>query len=158
LVYREVSRTSAACYENVSLSGTSPSTFPSEVTFDYRLDLLEYTYAWTLYAWLFPHTVSSIRPTQTGDDVAVLVFGRIHLSDDVDFSVCFDGLPIKCQTNYDSQIDHLLFDAFRSLNTDLKPWIMEKHITISDDGPSIKSRLFSDANFIKKRGLERYII
>jgi hypothetical protein len=61
------------------------STFPSEVTFDYRLDLLEYTYTWTLYAWLFPHTVSSIKPAQTGDDVAVLVFGRIHLSDDVDF-------------------------------------------------------------------------
>jgi len=127
------------------------STIPSEVTHDYRLDLLEYTYARKLYAWLFPHIVSSIRPTQTGDDVAVLIFGSIHLSDDSDFSVCFDGLPIKCQSNYDCQMDHILFDALRSLNTDLKPWIMEKHIAISDDGPSVKRRLFSDANMVKKK-------
>ncbi|OEU05762.1 hypothetical protein FRACYDRAFT_258342 [Fragilariopsis cylindrus CCMP1102] len=122
-----------------------------KVTFDYRLDLLEYTYARTLQFGLFPHTVSSIRPTKPGDDVAVLAFGRIYLSDDCDYTVCFDGLPVKRQTNYDCQIDRVLFNSLRSLNTDLKPWILDKQKTSSDNGPSIKRRLFSEVNFERKK-------
>jgi hypothetical protein len=149
-------------FTNVSYQYTTNnevnSTFPSEVTFDYRLDLLEYTYARTLYFWIFPHTVSSFRPTQPGDDVAVLAFGRIALCDDVDCSVCFDGLPVNRQTNYEGQIDHMLFDSLRLLNTDLKPWTTEKHKTICDNGSSIKRRLFSVENLPKKKGLEKFII
>jgi hypothetical protein len=123
------------------------TTDDTHVSFDYQLDLLEYTYARRLYSALLPvTTISSMKPTQPGDDVAVLVFGRITSVEDENCTVYYDGMQITRRPNIHCQTDRMLYDSLRSLNTELKPWIMENLPTISDIGPSIKRKLFSGDN------------
>jgi hypothetical protein len=55
-------------------------------------------------------------------------------------------MQITRRPNIHCQTDRMLYDSLRSLNTELKPWIMENLPTISDIGPSIKRKLFSGDN------------